>query len=172
MSIHVLLGKVNAWLHAGEEDGIIFYHQRFAGRLVYQACVLAALLLVFPFYRRIPHTVLIGLSVAVVLRTLSERRRAIIFTDKEIVYRPAFGGPRRVQFEKLMNIRRKAIAESYLLRPNVVPAIELHFNNGEILDLPLDFRERREILQRLSAATGKQIEGKWGKLIELRDTTN
>jgi hypothetical protein len=98
-------------------------------------------------------------SDAALPRTLIEARRAIIFTNAEIIYRPPLGPPRRVPIAMVQHLTKSRVATSYLLRASGRPGIIITLANGAKEAWPLDFDGRDEILQRLGALTGKAIDG-------------
>lgn len=92
-------------------------------------------------------------------RTAVEGRRAIIFTDAEVLYRPPFGPPRRVLVTAIRELRRSPVIASMFAQTSRRPGVVMTLSGGATEAWPLDFRDREEILGRLSAITGKAIEG-------------
>lgn len=92
-------------------------------------------------------------------RTLVEGRRAIIFTEAEVIYRPPLGSPRRVLMAAIQDLAISPVLITYFLRAARRPGMTLTLTDGATEVWPLDFEGRDEILQRLSLLTGKTIRG-------------
>ena len=129
------------------------YSKRFLGRLVFQCCAFAMFWVFMPFFRQY----LLLLAALITPRVPAEGRRAIIFTQTEVIYRPPFARPISASIAGVQNIKRSKVLISYGLKAYSVPGAVLTMANGETVALPLDFKERDEILRRLSAVTGKEI---------------
>jgi hypothetical protein len=90
-------------------------------------------------------------------RTLAEGRRAIIFNESEVLYRPPFGQPVHALINDIQSLKRSKVTLSAGLRPARVSGVLMKMENGETITFPLDFRQHYEILRRLSAITGKRV---------------
>ena len=64
----------------------------------------------------------------------------------------------RAPIAQIGHLRLSKVTVSYLLRPAFKKGIIVTLADGDELALPLDFKERDEILQRLRAITGKGID--------------
>lgn len=153
-----LLDGFQSWWQAGEETALVVYAKNFRMTLLLQCCAFAAFCAIPSFRRYI--LVLLVLTVLTLSRTVAEGRRAIIFTESEVIYRPALARLRRVPFSSIRNLTRTNVTVFYLLRPSSRLGVTMTLTNGEEEVWPLDFNERDEVLRRLSAATGKTIEGR------------
>jgi len=105
-----------------------------------------------------PTTIFLGLLVVVTILTLiGDRRRAIIFTERSVVYRPMFVTPHVVALSKITGLRRVK-ATFFPGGKSSTPAIAIDLATGEPEVWPMFFGA--EVLERLSAVTGKKaIEG-------------
>ena len=90
-------------------------------------------------------------------RTLAEGRRAIIFTNTEVIYRPPFAQSLCTAIAGIQSLKRSKVTLSFGLRAIRRPGVMLTTMTGETTALPLDFKEREEILQRVSEVTGKTV---------------
>jgi hypothetical protein len=110
-----LLAGFQSWRHAGEEGAIAVYPQgmrRVLLILLLQCGTLAIFLYLFPeTVRFLIPTASIGF-----LCTLAECRRAIIFTEAEVIYRPPLGQPRRVLIPMIQGLTRSAVLVAYMVR--------------------------------------------------------
>jgi hypothetical protein len=85
-------------------------------------------------------------------------RRAIIFTETEVVYRPPLGPPRRIPVASIQRIKRSRVLVPYMLRDVTLAGVNLSLEDGTTLDWPLDFEAPEEILKRLSVLAGKTVD--------------
>lgn len=134
------------------------YPKPFRRTLLLQCSAFTAFWVFFPKLRQYPAG-LLALAAFALSRTLAEGRRAIIFTEKEVIHRPPLGRPRRVLISRIEGLMRSNVIVSYMLRASRRPGVIMTLTNGEEEVWPLDFDERDEILRRLSAATDKAIQG-------------
>jgi hypothetical protein len=148
------LRAFRTWRHAGEESAVVVYSKAFWGQLVYQCCILLAVGAYIPFMR----LSLTIIAMLIVPRTLAEGRRAVIFNPTEVIYRPPFARPARAPIEGINTLRRSKVTMFYWLRPRRAKGVLIGMADGTKVVLPLDFKGPNEILQRLSAATGKAIQ--------------
>jgi hypothetical protein len=88
-----------------------------------------------------------------VLRELLERRRAIILTPKEIIYRPPLASPIRVPFCEVVGFEQTCFYTTWLLRPRLVAGLAITLKNGEKTMVPLNFADGAQVIKRLEAAT-------------------
>jgi hypothetical protein len=147
-----------SWLHAGEDRAIAIYNKRYRLKFFLTCCILGgAWMFFFEMRERRGPIVLLGLTAFWLPRALAEGRRAIVFTNTELVYRPPVGRPIRALIAGIQGIKRSKVARLVGPRPSFTTGVLLTMANGETIAMPLDFKERGEILQRLSAVTGKSI---------------
>lgn len=87
---------MRSWWHAGEEYAVAVYSQR----VFLIAAIAIALFVCFWLVGSIFHRTefLPFAAAAFALRIIVERRRAIIFTLDEFIYRPLFGSPVKFTF--------------------------------------------------------------------------
>jgi len=154
-----LLHHFRCWLHAGEDGAIVIYNKRYRLKLFLTCCILGAAWMLFPEMReRRGPLILLGLTAFWLPRMLAEGRRAIVFTNMELVYRPPVGGPVRASIAGIQGIKRSQVARLVgYQRLSSTQGMLLTMANGETIAMPLDFKERAEILQRLTVVTGKTI---------------
>jgi hypothetical protein len=140
------LGK---WWYAAEEEPIAVYRQ---GKI---HLVLAGiyLLLFSVITLAFGHPGLLLVFAPIVLRELVDGRKAIIFTAKEVIYRPPLASPIRVPFCDVIGFEQKSFYTTWLLRPRLVAGLVITLKNGEKPMIPLDFVEGTKIIERLEAAT-------------------
>ena len=154
--MHALPIDLRSWLHAGEEGALIVYNKHYRVKLLLVCCTLATSWAFLPVMRQCP----IGFLVIAAFwlpRTLAEGRRAIIFTNTEVIYRPPFAQPLRTAIAGIQSLKRSKVTLSVGLRAIRGPGVLLTTMTGETTALPLDFKEREEILQRVNAVTGKTV---------------
>lgn len=143
-----------SWRHAGEDGALAIYVKGVRWILLLLCCML--ILLFFVLYDK---KFILVIAVVTVPRTALELRRAIIFTDAEVLYRPPFGPLRCVLVTAIRELRRSPVFVSVFVRASRSPGLVITLSGGATEAWPLDFRDREEILGRLSAITGKAIEG-------------
>jgi hypothetical protein len=134
-----------AWWSEGEVGAEQIYRQSFAGFFVALATS-AAILVLFPGARS---WYILIICVCVTARALLERRRAFIFTDSAVVYRPAFGSPVRIEFADISSIEKGTAPVSFWLRTRLFKGLRVHLKNIEDVVLPLDFPQAQVISQQL-----------------------
>lgn len=157
MAIRSLADAVVAWLHAGELNAIVTYRKRVMLRLLCQVGAMLLLYFLPASFMHHPFILVVG-AILVVPRTLFEGRRALILTSTELIYRPAFGPPRRILLANIAHLQRRKVPTVIYLRGRFVQGVELTLKNGEVEKVPLDFKGRPEIIQRLEASTGKSCD--------------
>jgi hypothetical protein len=148
--------KFRRWWHAGEEGALAVHTRPFRARVLLLCIVIVACWAYFPVMQKYPLCLLLAALLAVP-RSVAEGRRAIVFTDTEVRYRPPFAEPWRVRMADIQSLKPFKVTLFTLSRPHRVPGILLTMSGGESIALPLDFMERDEIVQRITAATGKVI---------------
>jgi hypothetical protein len=87
------------------------------------------------------------------LLTAAEWRRAIIFTQTDVVYRPAFGELSRVSLKNIVSLNLTSTMRLFCLKPTLVSAVELILVDGQKSILPLDFFQGSEMLTQLCRLT-------------------
>ncbi len=80
------------------------------------------------------------------------------FTETEVVYRPPLGPPKRVSFANIQALKRARVLVAYILRAVPRPGVIVALADGTTETWPLDFEGPDEILPRLSALAGKEIQ--------------
>jgi hypothetical protein len=151
------LPLLSSWWHAGEEGALVVFTKRVLARFLFVSIAFVGFWIFIPLFHQRP--LALALLAAVALpRVLVEARRAIIFTETQLIYRPPLAGVRRIPIVGIQGLRSAKVARSYLLRAAWVPGVLLRMKTGEMVSLPLDLKERHEILQRLSALVGEPIE--------------
>jgi hypothetical protein len=150
-----LLGRFQSWLHAGEEGAVAVYPTQGIRKILLLQCGgIAIFLYLFPDTARF----LIPIASVGFLCTLAEDRRAIIFTEREVIYRPPLGQPRHLLIPMIQSLKRSVVLVAYLVRATRRPGVTITLSNGAEEVWPLAIESRDEVLQRLSALTGKTIE--------------
>src|ERR1700722_1165249 len=86
-----------------------------------QCGALAAFLYLFPQYAY----PLIIVAIIGLLWTLAMGRKAIIFTEAEVIYRPPFSQPRRVRISMIQGLTRSVVLVAYLLRASPRPGMTI-----------------------------------------------
>lgn len=112
---------------------------------------------------RIPALFAVGLVVMTALTLLtpiSESRRALIFTAGAVACRPFFGKPRMGALQKIKGLRRVMTS---LTGKDVRRGIAFDFPDGSTEMWPLKFNAQSEMMERLSAVTGKPVTGEWSR---------
>jgi hypothetical protein len=146
-----LLVAFKNWLHEGEDDCIRVYRRPYVGRLLWVVLSCALLCLTMPERAR---PVLLAVTAALIARFLFEGRRAIIFTEDSLIYRPPFGRARRILTRNIVSVTPATAVVSIYLTPEFVRGIKLETTSGEPYLMPMDFPNHAEISQRLTASSG------------------
>jgi hypothetical protein len=133
-----------SWWSEGEFDSSQVYRQSFNGFLVTFA-MSAAVVALFP---RAWYIVVLCLCISV--RALLERRRAFIFSDSAVTYRPAFGPAVRIPLADIVSVEKSTAPVSFSLRSRLFAGLRLRLRDGKDILVPLDFPRSREISQRLT----------------------
>ncbi len=153
-----LTPRFKQWLHAGEESTSIVFGKSIGPILLIEFLVLAGAWILSSTIREYPYS-LPALALVFIPLTVLEGRKAIIFTDFEIVYRPAFGDPVRTVIAEIQAITRSTVTVAVFLRVSRAPGLVIKLRDGRTVTIPLDFRQRDKIIRRVSMATGRAIEG-------------
>jgi hypothetical protein len=135
-----------SWRYAGEEAAVVIYAKSIKKTLLLQCCGFAVFFLAFQQFI----WSLVVVAMIVLPRTLAEGRRAIIFTETEVIYRPPLGSPRRVLIATIRDLVISPVLITYFLRTARRPGVIMTLRDGATEAWPLDFEGRDEILQRLS----------------------
>jgi hypothetical protein len=149
-----LLGRFQSWRHAGEEGALAMYCKSVGGMCLLLVGGFAVFAFVFPQFI----WTIVGIGAAALCYAFAMGRKAIIFTETEVRYRPIFARPRRVPIAKIQVLKRARVLELILWRPVPRPGVILTLADGTTEAWPLDFEGPGEILQRLSALAGKEIQ--------------
>jgi len=141
---------IHRWWHAGEDGANVVYSSRIGVYVVIEFLVLAGSWLLFPFLHDYP-VVFYILAVTLTGPIIGERRRAIIFTPDEVIFRPSFGRLSRIQVQEIVELRQTATMRTFCFRPDFIAGAELTLADGRKEILPLDFPNGSEIYKRLRA---------------------
>jgi hypothetical protein len=148
-----VLAGFQRWLHAGEEGALKVYPKRIRKVLLLQCGALAIFLYRFPQYA----WPLVIVAIIGFLFTLADGRRAIIFTELEVIYRPPLGSPRRVLISTIQCLKQSVVLVAYMIRASRRPGVTITLKNGGEEVWPLDVEDRDGVLQRFSALTGGPV---------------
>jgi hypothetical protein len=147
------LRRFRDWRRAGESGAVAIYrHPRFAFWFY-----LTVIVLFFLFWKLLG--VLFGL--VTLPFSLAQWRRALILTADEMIYRPQLGPIHRFAFRDIRGLRVIPLADSDALLGSGIrlqPGIEILLANGEKFSCSLESTQWRDSLDRLSKATGQQID--------------
>jgi hypothetical protein len=148
------LASFKAWRRAGEEGALAAYRKSVRILCLVQLCGIALFVFAFP---QLSWTTL-GIGALAMCCNFGLGRRAIIFTETEVVYRPPLGPPRRIPVASIQRIKRSRVLVPYMLRDVTLAGVNLSLEDGTTLDWPLDFEAPEEILKRLSVLAGKTVD--------------
>jgi len=157
-----LRARIHRWRHTGEEDAVRIYIGRWKLTLLFRCCalMLTAWALALVGYLRLV-SIFVPLSCGfLVLMLIGEWRRAVIFTVGTVTYRPRFGAAQIIAFQRIRGLQRAVMS---VTGRDATPAIAVDLIDGRTEMWPLPFVERSEIADRLSAATGQPVTGKWSR---------
>jgi hypothetical protein len=140
-------GPLGKWWSDGE-DGAVHVSRKGYGAFLLTLAVVGALLLI-PGYRD-PR--LAPLYVILLLCSLVEARRAIIFTPQALLYRPSMARARRVPFREVLRVTEANVGTSVALKATIVKGVQFDMKDGTTIKVALDFPGRDEILQRLRSS--------------------
>lgn len=149
--------SLRSWWHAGEDGAVVVYRKGMWALLVRMSLCLIIICLFVPSIPQF-RTVLPVVALPF-LRGIAEGRRAIIFTDTLLIYRPPFADVLRIPIAEITSLKKALVPQSYFFRGRWVSGLCLTMANGEIIPLPLNIAKEDEVLQRLSAVTAKPIDG-------------
>jgi hypothetical protein len=90
---------------------------------------------------------------------LIECRRAIILTDSNLIYRPAFGRLLRVELAQIGSVERctAPVPSLAALRPRLSKGLRFRLKGGEEVVVPIDFPHSREISQQFLISSGTSL---------------
>src|SRR5438128_1914574 len=135
-----------SWRHQGEEDANAVYNLGISGTLLLQIASVTALKL-----STSDSLIWMFFAVLTIPYTIAARRRAIIFTATEVIYRPALISLRRAKFSEITALKMTSTAIPFgLIAAIPVRGISMVFSTGRAIAFPLDLKKRSEVLQRLS----------------------
>jgi len=148
------------WWHAGAENATSIYPGRWKFAMAVRIVVVAFCLWIpaLPGYSKLFPILALSFAAMTVLMLIAERRRAMIFTESTVVYRPLFGKPHIVAFKNVLGLRRVAAS---VTGTDTQRGIAIDLPDGHIESWPLRFDGQAEILEGLSAFSGKPVTGKW-----------
>jgi hypothetical protein len=156
----------HAWKHEYEQDAVAIYEksgERDARQLV---VFIAVLLLIFSaicaaFHSMFAPGASIGFLLAGLLfisTSLVWRRNLIIFSPTQVVFRSALK-TQVIPFTSIVGIRKTKVRVPMLQYSVMAPAVELRLSVIGTAVYLLQVNERDQVLQRLTEATGKPIDG-------------
>ncbi len=139
------------WWQAGELGILTKYENRRPSDIIVQLVLVAALWYVLPQkYWNIP-AIFGVLSIPYVI---AEQRIAIMFTNDQVVYRPAFRSPRRVKFEHINEITRVSVRRFVGgTFSGFYPGVQLRLIGGETVIWRLPESGATEALRHLQVMT-------------------
>ena len=147
------------WYSAGEDAAIAVYKRRLGAVAWLEAAVLILLWFVV---RQRGHPQTFWAVVAwVIIGNVGQRRSALILTAEEAIYRPEFGRLVRVRLLDITGISPSSTTRLFAFRPLYVRAVRLSLSGGGARVIPLDFRDWREIVDKLAAPKGLAVPS-WG----------
>jgi hypothetical protein len=123
------------WWCEGELGAQQVYRQSYGGFMA-AAAASAAVILFLPAFRTW-YVLIIFLGITT--RALVERRRAFIFTDSAVVYRPAFGRGVRVEAGDVLYVENTTAAVPFSFRTRLLKGLRIRLRNNKDIVLPLDF---------------------------------
>jgi hypothetical protein len=143
--------------HAGEEDAIAIYNYSIGLQFLNAAAICALLWPVLGMFAAdFADFIRIEFLVLFLVPVLPKRRIAIIFTEHELIYRPAIASPLRIRLHGVQAIRRGKVNVPWNPGWQVEGAVlELHY--AQSFALRLDFPDSERIVQRLSYVTGVPV---------------
>ena len=135
------------------------FPNRVGAALLIEHLILATLWFFLALFRpyaeiRLPFLVVYSMLTPMIL---AERRRAIIFTGTEVIYRPTLGGLVRVSLANIAAVRLSTMVRAVWLRAASVGAAELTLVDGQKQLVPLDFPGGLEIHARLPRGSKQQF---------------
>src|SRR5580700_10743969 len=127
------------WWSEGEIGAREIYRQSFTGFLATVA-VSAAILVSFPrtWY-------VLTICIVAPCRALLERRRAIIFSETALIYRPAFSHAVYIPFSNIDSVEKSTVPVSFWMRSRLFKGIRIRLKDGEDVLVPLDFPHSSDI---------------------------
>jgi len=141
------LGNILKWWSDGETNAIEVYRKQPFARFI---LVLAVVLAVYwsPVLR--PRWYLFPMFAGGVAWAFVQRRRAIIFTDGALLYRPAVASPIRVTLADVVSVEPcKTIVYATDRLSSWVEALCFQLKTGERIKIPLDFPKSEVIKERI-----------------------
>jgi hypothetical protein len=145
-----LLATFSKWRHEGEDGCVQVYLHPYSGRLLWVVLSGAMLSLLLPGTAR---PVLAAVTIALCARFLFEGRRAIIFAEDSLIYRPPFGRAQRILLRNILRATPATAVISLYLTPEYVRGVKLDTQSGESLIIPMDFPDHSEISKKLTVLT-------------------
>jgi hypothetical protein len=161
-----MCSPLQRWWHSGEDAAIAVYPDGVGRMLIVEAAVIVVFWLVLQLFShllgrllaipvpgssfRLPFLIVVP---SMALLTTAEWRRAIIFTQTDLIYRPPFGELLQISLASIVSLRLIWAKRLFCLRPILVTAVELHLIDGQERVIPLDFPRNSEILAHLCRLT-------------------
>jgi len=150
------------WRHAGEENAVVVYNYSIGVELIAAVVVSAVLAVVLgfialdddgSFLTRLPLLLAFLYSIPV----LAKRRIAIIFTQHDLIYRPAFAS-QRIPLRGVTAIKKSMVNVPWPWEPFAnhgrVEGVLIELPYGQSFGLRLDLPNSEQIIQRLSSGAG------------------
>lgn len=145
-----IVHHMKAWWHWGEEGAVAIYKFKMTFFLIFQVIVFIVA------YELSPHPGWSVIALLVIPHTVLSFRRAIIFTETEVIHRPTLLPLRRVRFEEISSFKKgPAHLPIGFVDAHPAPGVVLTLKDGRRLEFPMHGKDRPEILKRLTEATGK-----------------
>jgi hypothetical protein len=141
------LGIILKWWSDGETNAIEVYRKQPFARLIF---VLALILAVYWSPVLKPTWYLFPMLAGGVAWVFVQRRRAIIFTDGALLYRPAVASPIRVALADVVSVEPcKTWVNKTGRLSSLVEALCFQLKTGEQIKIPLDFPKSEVIKERI-----------------------
>lgn len=154
-----MVGTYRQWRHAGEENAIAVYHYSISLELALLAGMFALIWLGLRLVSVQDERILILLTLPYLLTTLAKRRIAVIFTETDLIVRPALAWPLRVRLQGIQSIRRGPIVVNWecFLRESRVEGMILKLPYNQSVPVRLDLPRADEIVKRLRDVTRLRV---------------
>jgi hypothetical protein len=133
------------WWNEGETGATRIYRQSM-GQFVATVAASVAVIVLLPSLRT---WYVMVICICISGRALAERRRALIFTDSSVIYRPVFRTVVRIQFVDVASVEECTASVSFWFRVQQFKGLRIHLKNHRSTVIPLDFPESQAIRRQL-----------------------
>ena len=140
------------WWNEGDAPGAVVYRDAWRTPLAV-AAIFGLFYFFVPPFRVWYVEAIFALGFA---RSLTERRRALIFSGAEVTVRPALGATRAVPLGDVLAVRPCSTVTFFFLAPRWVNGVEIELRSGHRFRVPLDFPRAGEISGRLYSLARSQ----------------